>query len=330
MQVYAIVLLVFVVSNLKSVSLNSITFCWLDKKLTKDVDLIMKLLLRKTFQAFGITLLILGSICVLFGCSASHRSYEIEVVSSVNNIQPNQQVEIVYKIKDNQGNIVKDFDVMNEKIMHFIITRKDLQYFQHLHPEFDKATGEFSIAVTFTTDGEYRMFADFTPSTSQIGTNGERLPVIAYKDVNVGNLANYKPKPTENTDRTKIFNNYTITITPDSEPISSQNNIEFTFEIRKDGKLTTNLEKYLGALGHTVVLREGDLQFIHAHPTKSPDVQQTGKVAFMITFPKAGNYKLFSQFQHEGKIITSDFLIHVIEGSKNSPNDMMMHEGMKK
>ncbi len=291
----------------------------------------MKSLLRKTFQAFGITLLILGSIYVMFGCSASHRSYEIEVVSSVNNIKPNQQVEIVYKIKDNQGNIVKDFEVMNEKIMHFIIIRKDLQYFQHIHPEFDKTTGEFSIAVTFAADGEYRMFADFMPSTSrmEMESDSERLPVTVYKDVNVGNLENYKLKPLGSTDHTKTFNGYTITIIPSSEPLLSQKDFGFTFEIKKDGKLVTNLEKYLGALGHTVVIREGDLQFIHAHPTQNPDAQQIGKVTFMITFPKAGNYKLFSQFQHEGKIITSDFLVNVSKGMKNYPDSMMMDEGMK-
>lgn len=279
----------------------------------------MKLLLHKPLAKTSITLFIIGSVFLLFGCSSlvqqnkNHQQpdYKIEMVSSIDDIKPNQQIKVVYKIKDKQGNTLKDFDVMNEKIMHFIIIRKDLQHFQHIHPEFDKNTGEFSILIAFASDGEYRIFADFMPSMKDMKSNGKHEPITIYKDVNVGNLADYKPEPLGEIVYIKKFNDYTITLTPSSEPILPKEDLDFTFEIKKDGELVTNLEKYLGALGHTVVLREGDLQFIHAHATQKPDSEQTGKVVFMIRFPKAGNYKLFSQFQHERKIITSDFLVNV-------------------
>jgi len=303
-------------------------------------------------QALGITLLILGGAYFLFGSGPSvpqngmsqeemdkimgdqpvvqsHRSYEIEMVSSLNNVKPNQAVTVTYKVKDDQGAILKDFDVVHEKVMHFIAVRKDLQYFQHIHPEFNKTTGEFTIVVTFAADGEYRMFADFTPSSGQMGPDGERLPVTISKDVNVGNLANYKPQPIGGAERTKVFDGYAITMAPSSEPLTSQNDFGITFEIKKGGQPVVDLQKYLGALGHTVVLREGDLQFIHAHPTQDPNSAQSGKVTFMIVFPEAGNYKLFPQFQHEGKIITSDFAVNVIEGMKNAPGGTMIHEGMQ-
>jgi len=256
----------------------------------------------------------------------SHRSYNIEVISGTKDVQPLKSTEIVYIIKDEQGTILKDYDVVHEKIMHFITVRKDLQYFQHIHPEFNKETGEFTIPVIFAADGEYRMFADFTPSSGQMGSGGEKLPVTIYQDIVAGNLANYNPQPLGNTQRSKTFAGYNITMTPSSEPVASQNDYGFTFEIKKGNQLITNLEKYLGALGHTVVLREGDLQFIHGHPTQSPDTKQTGKITFMITFPEAGYYKLFSQFQHEGKIVTSDFLVSVTEGVKSSPGGVMIHE----
>lgn len=278
-------------------------------------------------SAVGITLLILGGAFLLFGRGPgsmnnnqpiqSHRSYEVETVSALDNIQPNQATKIAYKIKDDQGNILKDFDVVHEKIMHFIVVRKDLQYFQHVHPSFDATSGEFEIPVTFAADGEYRAFADFTPSASQIGPNGDKLPVTVYEDIKVGNLSNYKPLPIGSTEKAKAYGSYQVTIVPNSDMIVSKNNQSFAFEIRKDGQLVTNLETYLGALGHTVVLREGDLQFIHAHATQKSTDPQTGRVNFAITFPEAGNYKLFSQFQHEGKIITSDFVVNVVEGQEN-------------
>lgn len=286
--------------------------------------------------ALLIALLILGGAYLIFGRGPasvnnnvpvqSHRSYEVETVSSLNNIQPNQPTNFIYKIKDDQGNILKDFDVVHEKVMHFLVVRKDLQYFQHLHPSFNAATGEFEIPITFSADGDYRAFADFTPTMSQMGTDGSKLPVTIFQDIKVGNLANYKRLPIGGTERTKIYGNYEITLIPSSDLLVSKNSQNFDFEIKKGGTLVTNLEPYLGALGHTVVLREGDLQFVHAHAIQKPSDLQTGKVRFAITFPEAGNYKLFSQFQHEGEIITSDFVVNVAEG-KESPSQTAPHGG---
>lgn len=281
-------------------------------------------------SAVGITLLILGGTYLLFGRGPgsvnnnlpvqSHRSYEVEMVSTLNDMRPNQSTKIAYKIKDDQGGVLKDFDVVHEKVMHFIVVRKDLKYFQHIHPSFDTTSGEFEIPVTFAADGEYRAFADFTPSTSQVGPDGNKLPVTIYKDIRVGNLSNYKPLPIGGTEGVKTYGDYQVTIVPSSGSLVSKNDQNFDFEIKKDGELVTNLETYLGALGHTVVLQEGDLQFIHAHATQKSTDPQTGKVNFAITFPEAGNYKLFSQFQHEGKIITSDFVVGVTEGQENPTN----------
>lgn len=256
----------------------------------------------------------------------SHRSYGIEMVYVLDNAQPNQETKIVYNIKDDQGNILKDFDVVHEKVMHFIVVRKDLQYFQHVHPSFNAASGEFEIPVTFTADGEYRAFADFTPSTSQIGPGGGKLPVTVYADIKIGNLFSYKRAPIGGTEKVKVYGDHQVTLIPSSDAIVSKNNQNVSFEIRKDGELVTNLETYLGALGHTVVLRENDLEFIHAHTTQKPADLQTGKVNFVIVFPKAGKYKLFSQFQHEGSIITSDFVVNVTE-SEESPSNSVPHGG---
>ena len=59
-------------------------------------------------------------------------------------------------------------------------------------------------------------------------------------------------------------------------------------------------EPYLGAGGHLVALREGDLAFLHVHPTgDGPD--------FEVEFPTPGRYRLFLQFKHEGRVHTAAF-----------------------
>ncbi len=245
----------------------------------------------------------------------SHRSYCVKSNSDTVTFTPNTPTAFTFSIIDDEGNTLKAFDTVHEKTMHFIAVRKDLANFQHVHPEFNSATGEFTLSnLTLPTDGEYRLFADFTPTASQMNPNGNKLPVTTSQDVRVGNLANYKPQPIGSTEKSKTIDGYQITLIPNAVSVVSGSEIGFDFEIKKDDKLVTNLEKYLGALGHTVVLRESDLQFIHAHALQKPTDPQTGKVNFAITFPEAGNYKLFSQFQHEGKIITSNFVVNVLEG----------------
>ena len=70
----------------------------------------------------------------------SHRSYTIEVTQKPNadEIILNEPTTIKYKIKNDKGEILKAFATPHEKLMHFIIIRKDLIQFQHLHPIFDK------------------------------------------------------------------------------------------------------------------------------------------------------------------------------------------------
>ena len=77
---------------------------------------------------------------------------------------------------------------------------------------------------------------------------------------------------------------------------------ELSFEITRDGEPITP-EPYLGAGGHLVALREGDLAFLHVHPTEG--------TSFAATFPTAGRYRLFLQFQHEGTVRTAAFTLPV-------------------
>src|SRR5581483_4220283 len=90
---------------------------------------------------------------------------------------------------------------------HFILVRKDLQNFQHLHPEYKEGTGEFNVNITFPTDGPYRLFPDFTP----INENPQKLPITLSKDINVGDMSKYKPQPViADTSSTKTTDGYTI------------------------------------------------------------------------------------------------------------------------
>jgi hypothetical protein len=183
----------------------------------------------------------------------SHRSYQLEVTSDIANIQPNQPTTITYRIKNDKGDILKNYAVTHEKIMHFITVRKDLQRFQHLHPEFNESTGEFSVQITFPTDGTYRIFPDFTPGEE----NFMKLPVTLNQDINVGDIGKSTPQPVAADSKpSKTVAGYTINYEFNPAQPIAQSEFTYTVSISRTGQPVTNLEPYLGALGHSVILKE--------------------------------------------------------------------------
>lgn len=259
----------------------------------------------------------------------SHRSYCLKPTSQQSNYTPKQPVTYSFTIIDDRGNILKEFDTVHEKIMHVIIVRKDLAEFQHIHPDFNSQTGEFTLsALTFPSDGNYRLFADFTPTSSQIRPDNMKLPVTLSSDISVGNTAHYIPQALGSSENKKTVDGYSVTLTTSPAPIKNNEETHLAFMIEKDGKPVTNLEPYLGALGHSVILSEGNLDFIHAHAMNEATATQNGTITFVTTFPKAGKYKAFTQFQHEGKVVTTDFVIEVTEGETATDAPTLDHENM--
>lgn len=250
----------------------------------------------------------------------SHRGYEMKLTSKPNIIEPNKPVTLRYKIKNDKGEVLKKYETVHEKIMHFITVRKDLSYFQHLHPEFNEKTGEFTVVVTFPEDGPYRLFPDFTPGDE----NPMKLPVTVSEDIEVGDKSTYMTKTVEpDQQQIRTYGDYKVTTTI-PQNVKSQEEVTYSLNISRNGTPVSNLESYLGALGHSVILKEGSLDFIHTHAleggSEGHDMnnmqnETTGatgpEIKFATVFPESGIYKIFTQFQHLGKVQTVEYVVKV-------------------
>jgi hypothetical protein len=254
----------------------------------------------------------------------SHRSYTMKPAGSNRPLVPGQPGTYAFSIVDEQGKTLKDFATVHEKLMHFIVVRKDLQQFQHIHPDFNPATGTFTQKnLVIPTDGDYRLFADFTPANAQMGSGGMALGVTEFQDVAVGDMAKYVPQPIGGTESSKVFGEYAVSLASSPTPAKTGSDVDLAFKLTRNGSPVTDLQDYLGALGHSVILSEGDLQFIHGHPTETDLTKQTGIVDFMVNFPEAKKYKVFTQFQRDGKVFTTDFVIEVQQEGAASSGAMM-------
>lgn len=64
-------------------------------------------------------------------------------------------------------------------------------------------------------------------------------------------------------------------------------------------------DPYLGAAGHLVALRDGDLAYVHVHPLAE---EPSGPVGFGVEVPSAGRYALFFDFEVDGTVRTARFV----------------------
>ena len=198
--------------------------------------------------------------------------------------------QLRFRIVDDGGAAVRDFDVEHTKRMHVIVARRDLGTFQHLHPTMG-ADGTWTVPLRLDQAGSYRVFADFSRDDQ---------PITLAGDLRVDGDATLKPLPAP-AEIAESDGGYDVKL--DAGETRAGRESELSFTVAKDGR-PVQVEPYLGADGHLVALRDGDLAFLHVHPS---DHGEGGAVEFETTFPTTGRYRLFLQFKHEGRVQTVAF-----------------------
>ncbi|MGZ8782679.1 MAG: hypothetical protein ACXWZB_04190, partial [Gaiellaceae bacterium] len=176
----------------------------------------------------------------------------------------------VFRILGPGGSTLRDYDVEHERRLHLIVVgRSPNAHFLHLHPTM-RRDGTWTVPVTLPANGSYRVFADFT-------TRGER------RTLGVDLAGSDGP-----TRAAAGISRYDVELRVDGD------RLEFAPSLA--GK-PAQLQRYLGAAGHLVVPRDGDLAYIHAHPDED-------ELAFDVPFPSEGRYRLYLQFKVGGRVET--------------------------
>ncbi len=260
---------------------------------------------------------------------ASNAIFNLTPTGSVSVLKPGTPARFSFSITNNSGQVIKDFSLTHEKLLHLIVVSRDLASFQHLHPDYDKTTGAFTIPdLMFGSAGRWLLFADFSPAGSGLDAHGNPITKLAKLDITVGEESEYKEAPLGGEERTKKFGTYEVSLRTEPAAIVVGSETELEFTLKQNGRPLTNLEPYLGARGHSVILRADTLEYIHTHPHEGPGAPGDGKVIFTTRFDRAGRYKLFTQFKHQGKIITTDFVVSVspaTAGAKPATDHASMH-----
>ncbi|GAB3300102.1 hypothetical protein GCM10027511_15280 [Hymenobacter humi] len=230
---------------------------------------------------------------------ANVKTYAMKLVPTPDELTAGQPATLAFTPREvGNENAPVPLSVVHEKKIHLIIVSKDLGQFYHEHPEYT-AEGNYQVKYTFPKGGQYVLFQDYTPDGAghQLG----RQPITVKGTA-------YAPVKFENDDMQWEKGGYQATLAFDKllqvgQPLAMKINIS------KGGQPVTDLDNYLGALGHVVVISEDTEQYLHVHPNEQAD--KGPAIGFNTNFEKPGLYRVFLQFNHGGQIHTGDFTINV-------------------
>ena len=197
---------------------------------------------------------------------------------------------------------VREFDIQHERPMHLIVVREDLGVFAHEHPEM-ASDGSFRLRYAFPQAGEYTLFVDVAPK----GAGGQVMPLrLKVGGKKTGRFAIGAEKLTGEAA------SGSVRVAFEEAQFVAGKTLRLACKIRdaKSGTMVNDLEPYLGALGHLILVHEDAETFVHSHPDeRDPKNGRDGHLAFLARFPKPGRYRGWVQTQRAGVVETGAFTV---------------------
>ncbi|MFC9476413.1 hypothetical protein ACFTS5_29845 [Nocardia sp. NPDC056952] len=208
------------------------------------------------------------------------------------------KIDFRFRILGPDGSAVTEFDAIHDRELHLIVARRELTGFWHVHPRRE-ADGTWAIQLDLPEAGAYRVFTDIAPrALGRTITLGADLAIAGH----------YAPQPVPAVNRAIDVDGYQVTVAGE---LRAEGDL-LTLTVRKNGKAVTDLQPYLAAFGHLVILRAGDLAYVHVHPNGEPGDGTTPsgpEVTFHTAVPGPGTYRLFLDFKHADVVRTAAFTL---------------------
>lgn len=216
-------------------------------------------------------------------------------------------VPVAFRIIGPDGRPVTRFLDNQTKQMHFFAVRDDMAIFQHVHPTL--AGDSWHTDLALTDGGAYRMFAEFVP----LDTKDPRHPVVLGVPFSVPGDTTFEPVPAP-AGETVTATGYTVARADGTAQIPATRPQVLRFVIRgADGTPVTAVDPHLGANGHLTGFHTMLLSATHLHPIQPLGTRlANGELAFHSLFSERGEYRLFLEFSHAGRVHTAAITVAVV------------------
>ena len=258
------------------------------------------------------------------------RDYQVDFRTVPAVVKPGQRAELRFRmLRPGTGELVKKFEVVHEKQLHLFVISQDMTYFQHIHPVLHDE-GTWTIDLTLPKAGYYKVLTDFLPSGGSWQFIARPLVTAGFDGDLAGDSATLVPdaSPTSTVDGLRAAVSYD----PPTFVAGLYGHISFRLTGAVSGELVTDLQTYLGAFGHTLIMSEDMAEYVHSHPLDTlPGKDDDSLPQFVIppgadleklrggpdvTFdglmPKPGRYRAWTQFRWRDKVHTFASTFNVV------------------
>lgn len=202
-----------------------------------------------------------------------------------------EQTKLKFKITELYSEkAIENFEIMHEKIMHVVLVRDDLRYFDHVHPEVP-SPGIFEIPYKFLASGKYRIWTDFSI---------DGMAHIVDFDFEV---KGEKAEPEKD-------NLKEIKVKMETIPeIKTGKEYDLKFTVLDSENKPVNIDqKFLAATAHLIDIDQSLEEFSHNH---DDNFDNDNAISFTHQFKKSGKHKLWVQFLANGEAKTAPFEVEV-------------------
>jgi hypothetical protein len=236
------------------------------------------------------------------------------------------------------------------KLIHvFMIREPDLLAFAHLHPSTSDSVS-FRSALPPLPAGRYRVYGDIVHESGFNETLATRVdlrePITGGQSTtDPDDASRYSTAPPSDT-KAVLEDGSIMTLDHGGAKFVEGKDAALRLSVVGANGKPVSLEPYIGMTGHAVVTRDDGAVFIHLHPSgtismasqmaitmRQPgdtiagrlgqrinasegmqpvvSIPANGVISFPYAFPKPGNYHMWVQVRHAGRILTGAFAFTV-------------------
>ena len=191
--------------------------------------------------------------------------------------------------------LVTAFDTAHERKLHLMIVSRDFNFFAHVHPELQSDVSFVLRDFVFPCAGEFQLFADVAPHNA-----GSQILSAMVKVA--GKAACAKADEAAGVRFTLL----------EGQTFVAKRTQVLTIRLQQaDGKAIEDLEPYLGALGHLMMVHADGKTFVHAHPDERDVMNGKGQLTFLVRPPKTGNYFVWLEVQRGGRVLRKRLMLAI-------------------
>ncbi len=204
---------------------------------------------------------------------------------------------------------VSDFEDVHERPFHLFVVSWDLEHFAHVHP-VRQPDGAMEVATVLPRAGAYQLYADFLPVRGFPQVVQQSVFTEGISPLSAAQLR-ARSKPIDTEVREGVDRGLRIQVEPARLVAGRVEVVGATFEDAATGTPVTDLEPYLGAWGHALIVSADLADAVHSHPVTPLTSPGGPRIFFSQRFPRPGYYRMWIQVQRRGEVATVPFTLNV-------------------